>query len=97
MLYGSGKEKDFQQQYAILINVTKTSGMPNAFKNLHGQLPPWYIIRRFSRVWPGLTFNGEPSTGSINNLMNLVLDNSIEIETNGRVRDSLVILTLILD
>lgn len=36
-----------KQQYYIIIDVTKTSQMPNASKNLHDSLLPWYMIIKF--------------------------------------------------
>ena len=81
MFYGSGEEICLQLKYYKLIDVTKTPQMSNAFENLHGQLPPWYIIKRVSRAWIKLTFDGEQSIGGINNFKNLLHDNLIEIDT----------------
>ena len=52
------RKSPFQKQYYKWTDVTKSPQMSNAFENLHGQMPPWYTIRRFSRVWIELTFNG---------------------------------------
>ena len=57
------RKSHFQKQYYEWIDVTKTPQMSNAFENLHGQMP-WYTIRRFSRVWIELPFNGAKVYGA---------------------------------